>query len=256
MTDQTVDLDVGAIIVATGVDFYDVSGLEEYGYGRIKNVITAMEYERLTAASGPTMGELKRPSDGKIPHNIAFIQCVGSRDFRCEPYCSSVCCMHSTKEAMMAYEHKPGTKSTIFYMDMRAVGKRFQEYIARAKKDYNVTYIRGRPGRIEVNPENDNPIIWYEDTTTGEIKKFEAEIVVLAQALLPQIDQRLAKTLGIELDENGFVKTPGRLSQPLDTTRPGIFACGYVHSPRDIPDSVTQASGAAGRAAEIIGGGS
>jgi heterodisulfide reductase subunit A len=256
MTDQTVDLDVGAIIVATGVDFYDVSGLEEYGYGRIKNVITAMEYERLTSASGPTLGELKRPSDGKIPHNIAFIQCVGSRDFRCEPYCSSVCCMHSTKEAMMAYEHEPGTKSTIFYMDMRAVGKRFQEYIARAKKDYNVTYIRGRPGRIEVNPENDNPIIWYEDTTTGEIKKFEAEIVVLAQALLPQIDKELAKTLGIELDENGFVKTPGGLSQPLDTTRPGIFACGYVHSPRDIPDSVTQASGAAGRAAEIIGGGS
>jgi heterodisulfide reductase subunit A len=256
MTDQTVDLNVGAIIVATGVDFYDVSGLEEYGYGRIKNVITAMEYERLTSASGPTLGELKRPSDGKIPHNIAFIQCVGSRDFRCEPYCSSVCCMHSTKEAMMAYEHKPGTKSTIFYMDMRAVGKRFQEYIARAKKDYNVTYIRGRPGRIEVNPENDNPIIWYEDTTTGEIKRFEAEIVVLAQALLPQIDQSLARTLGIELDENGFVKTPGGLSQPLDTTRPGIFSCGYVHSPRDIPDSVTQASGAAGRAAEIIGGGS
>lgn len=256
MTDQTVDLDVGAIIVATGVDFYDVSGLEEYGYGRIKNVITAMEYERLTSASGPTLGELKRPSDGKIPHNIAFIQCVGSRDFRCEPYCSSVCCMHSTKEAMMAYEHKPGTKSTIFYMDMRAVGKRFQEYIARAKKDYNVTYIRGRPGRIEVNPENDNPIIWYEDTTTGEIQRFEAEIVVLAQALLPQIDQRLAKTLGIELDENGFVKTPSGLSQPLDTTRSGIFSCGYVHSPRDIPDSVTQASGAAGRAAEIIGGGS
>lgn len=256
MTDQTVDLDVGAIIVATGLDFYDVSGLEEYGYGRIKNVITAMEYERLTSASGPTLGELKRPSDGKIPHNIAFIQCVGSRDFRCEPYCSSVCCMHSTKEAMMAYEHKPGTKSTIFYMDMRAVGKRFQEYIARAKKDYNVTYIRGRPGRIEVNPENDNPIIWYENTTTGEIKKFEAEIVVLAQALLPQITKELAKILGIELDENGFVKTPGELSQPLDTTRPGIFSCGYVHSPRDIPDSVTQASGAAGRAAEIIGGGS
>jgi heterodisulfide reductase subunit A len=256
MTDQTVDLDVGAIIVATGVDFYDVSGLEEYGYGRIKNVITAMEYERLTSASGPTLGELKRPSDGKIPHNIAFIQCVGSRDFRCEPYCSSVCCMHSTKEAMMAYEHKPGTKSTIFYMDMRAVGKRFQEYIARAKKDYNVTYIRGRPGRIEVNPENDNPIIWYENTTTGEIKKSEVEIVVLAQALLPQITKELAKILGIELDENGFVKIPGGLSQPLDTTRPGIFACGYVHSPRDIPDSVTQASGAAGRAAEIIGGGS
>lgn len=256
MADQIVDLDVGAIIVATGLDFYDVSGLEEYGYGKIKNVVTAMEYERLTSASGPTLGSLDRPSDGKVPHNIAFIQCVGSRDFRCEPYCSSVCCMHATKEAMMAYEHEPGTKSTVFYMDMRAVGKRFQEYIARAKDEYNVSYVRSRPGRIEVNPKNDNPIIWYEDTTTGEIKEFEAEIVVLAQAMIPQITKDLAEILGIELDENGFVKTPGGFLQPLDTTKPGIFACGYVHSPRDIPDSVTQASGAAGRAAEAIAGGS
>lgn len=156
---------------------------------------------------------------------------------------------------MMAYEHEPGTKATIFYMDMRAVGKRFQEYIARAKKEYNVTYIRGRPGRIEVNHENDNPIIWYEDTASGEIKKFEAEIVVLAQAMIPQITKELAEVLGIELDENGFVKTPSELSQPLDTTKLGIFACGYVHSPRDIPDSVTQASGAAGRVAEVMTGG-
>ena len=156
----------------------------------------------------------------------------------------------------MAYEHEPGTKSTVFYMDMRAVGKKFQEYIARAKKDYNVTYIRGRPGRIEVNPKNDNPVIWYEDTTTGEIKRFEAEIVVLAQAMIPQINKELATILGIELNENGFVKIPDSLSQPLDTTKPGIFACGYVHSPRDIPDSVTQASGAAGRAAEALTGGS
>ncbi|MDY7018802.1 MAG: NAD(P)-binding protein [Chloroflexota bacterium] len=256
MKGKDIKINVGAIIVATGLDFYDISGLEEYGYGKIKNVITAIEYERLTAASGPTVGSLDRPSDGKIPHNIAFIQCVGSRDFRYQPYCSSVCCMHATKEAMMAYEHEPGTKSTVFYMDMRAVGKRFQEYIARAKKDYNVAYIRGRPGRIEVNPENDNPIIWYEDTTTSEIKKFEAEIVVLAQAMIPQINKELAKILGIELDENGFVKIPDNLSQPLDTTKPGIFACGYVHSPRDIPDSVTQASGAAGRAAEALTGGS
>ncbi len=255
MEEERVDLNVGSIIVATGLDLYDVSGITEYGYGRIKNVITAMEYERLTSASGPTLGALERPSDGKIPHNIAFIQCVGSRDFRCQPYCSSVCCMHSTKEAMMAYEHEPGTKATIFYMDMRAVGKRFQEYIARAKKEYNVTYIRGRPGRIEVNHENDNPIIWYEDTASGEIKKFEAEIVVLAQAMIPQITKELAEVLGIELDENGFVKTPSELSQPLDTTKLGIFACGYVHSPRDIPDSVTQASGAAGRVAEVVTGG-
>jgi len=255
MKDETITLDVGAIIVASGLGLYDISTITEYGYGKIKNVITAMEFERLTAASGPTMGALSRPSDGRIPENIAFIQCVGSRDFRNKAYCSSVCCMHSTKEAMLAFEHHPGTKSTIFYMDMRAVGKRFQEYIARAKKEYNVTYIRGRPGRIEVNPENDNPIIKYEETTTGEVKSFEAELVVLAQAMVPQITKELAKILDIELTKDGFVEVPDKMVQPLDTTKPGIFACGYVHSPRDIPDSVTQASGAAGRAAEAIAGG-
>jgi heterodisulfide reductase subunit A-like polyferredoxin len=255
MQDKNIELKVGAIIIASGLGLYDISSLTEYGYKKIKNVITAMEFERLTAASGPTMGELRRASDGRIPENIAFIQCVGSRDFRNKAYCSSVCCMHATKEAMLAFEHHPGTKSTIFYMDMRAVGKRFQEYITRAKKEYNVTYIRGRPGRIEVNRENDNPIIWYEETTSGKVKSFEAELVVLAQAMVPQITKELAKILGIELDEDGFVKAPDRLLQPLDTTRPGIFACGYVHSPRDIPDSVTQASGAAGRTAEAIAGG-
>jgi len=255
MEDKVVTLNVGAIILASGLGLYDISALTEYGYGRIKNVITAMEFERLTAASGPTMGELRRPSDGRIPENIAFIQCVGSRDFRNKAYCSSVCCMHATKEAMLAFEHHPGTKSTIFYMDMRAVGKRFQEYIARAKKEYNVTYIRGRPGRIEVNPANENPIVWYEETTTGQVKSFEAELVVLAQAMVPQTSKSLAKTLGIKLTEDGFVEIPDKLARPLDTTRPGVFACGYVHSPRDIPDSVTQASGAAGRVAEAIAGG-
>ncbi|MCD6391122.1 MAG: FAD-dependent oxidoreductase [Dehalococcoidia bacterium] len=250
--DESIELKVGAIIVASGLGLYDISALPEYGYGKIKNVISAMEFERLTAASGPTMGELRRPSDGKIPENIAFIQCVGSRDFRHKAYCSSVCCMHSTKEAMLAFEHHPGTRSFIFYMDMRAVGKRFQEYIARAKQEYNVTYIRSRPGRIEVNPDNDNPIIWYEETSSGEVKKFEVELVVLAQAMIPQITRELAEILEIELDEDGFVRTADRFLQPLDTTKPGIFTCGYVHSPRDIPDSVTQASGAAGRVAEEI----
>ncbi len=136
------------------------------------------------------------------------------------------------------------------------MGKTFQEYAIRAKQEYNVTYVRARPGRIEVNPKSDSPIIWYEDTTTGEIKRFEAELVVLAQAMIPQITKGLAEILGIELDENGFVKTPDKLLQPLDTTRPGIFACGYVHSPRDIPDSVIQASGAAGRVVERVAGGS
>jgi NADPH-dependent glutamate synthase beta subunit-like oxidoreductase len=253
--ERYMDVNVGAVILATGLDLYDVSKLGEYGYGRIENVITAMEYERLTSASGPTAGELMRPSDGKLAKNIAFIQCVGSRDFRHKAYCSSVCCMHATKEAILAYEHHPGTKSTIFYMDLRAVGKRFQEYIARARDEYNVTYVRGRPARIDV-AENGNPIIWYEDTATRETKTFETELVILAQALVPSVGVReLAARLGITLDEYGFVEIPDRLSHPLDSSRAGIFACGYAHSPRDIPDSVVQASGSAARAAEVLAGG-
>ncbi len=257
MTDEDIEVNVGTIILATGLDLYDVSPLTEYGYGKIKNVITALEYERLTAASGPTFGELRRPSDGKTPYNIAFIQCVGSRDFRYKAYCSSVCCMHATKEAMLAYEHHPRTKSTIFYMDLRAVGKRFQEYIIRAKEEYNVTYIRSRPGKIEVNSENQNPIVWFEDTISGETKNIEVDLVVLCQAMIPSRGSKeLAEILGIELNEYGFVKVPDKLSHPVDTTRPGIFACGYVHSPRDIPDSVVQGSGAAARVVEVIAGSS
>ena len=198
--EEHLDLNVGAIIIATGLDLYDVSSLGEYGYGRVDNVITAMEYERLTSASGPTGGELKRPSDGKLATNIAFIQCVGSRDFKHKPYCSAVCCMHATKEAILAYEHHPGTKSTIFYMDLRAVGKRFQEYITRAREEYNVTYLRGRPASIDV-AENGNPIIWYEDTTTRETKSFETELVILCQALVPSGGiGELADRLGIAVD--------------------------------------------------------
>lgn len=256
MKEEYLDLSVGAIILASGLDLYDVSKLGEYGYGKIPNVVTAMEYERLTSASGPTGGELERPSDKKTPSNIAFIQCVGSRDFKNNPYCSSVCCMHATKEAILAYEHQPGTKSTIFYMDMRAVGKRFQEYVTRAKEEYNVTYTRGRPGKIDVSSQNGNPIIWYEDTTTGETKTFETELVVLCQALIPSKGiEELARILGISLDIHSFTEIPDKLSHPLDTDRPGIFSCGYVHSPRDIPDSVVQASGAAARVAEVIAGG-
>jgi heterodisulfide reductase subunit A len=255
MKESYLDVTVGAIIVATGLDFYDASKLGEYGYGRISNVITAMEYERLTSASGPTAGELRRPSDGRVPTNIAFIQCVGSRDFRHKPYCSSVCCMHATKEAILAYEHHPGTQSTIFYMDLRAVGKRFQEYIARASQEYGVTYVRGRPANIDV-AQNGNPIIWYEDTATRETKTFETELVILCQALVPSDGiNELASRIGITLDEHGFVEIPDRLSRPLDTSKAGVFACGYAHSPRDIPDSVVQASGSAARAAEVIAGG-
>jgi heterodisulfide reductase subunit A len=255
--DEILEVSVGAVVLASGLDLYDVSHLTEYGYGVIPNVITALEYERLTSASGPTFGELKRPSDGETPHHIAFIQCVGSRDFRHKAYCSTVCCMHATKEAILAYEHHPGTKSTIFYMDLRAVGKRFQEYVQRAKDEYDAAYIRGRPGKIEENPQNHNPIIWYENTATSKRERMEVDLVVLCQAMIPSKGiEELAEKLGVDLDEHGFTKIADVASHPLDTTRTGVLACGYAHSPRDIPDSVVQGSGAAARVAEILSGGS
>ena len=251
--EEIVELDVGAIVVATGFDPYNVSEMEEYGFGVIPNVITGLQYERLVSASGPTSGELLRPSDGKHPHKVAFIQCVGSRDVNHNPYCSSVCCMFATKEAILANEHDPETSSYIFYTDLRAGGKRFQEYLTRAKEEYQVIYIRGRPGIIGENPETGDPIVRYEDTTIQQVQEMEVDLVVLCQALIPRNGQQeVAKLLGIVLDEHGFVHTPQPLLHPVDTSVPGIFACGYCQSPQDIPDSVAQASGAAARVAESL----
>ncbi len=253
--ERIVELSVGAIVVATGFDPYDAGVLKEYGLGKIANVITGLQYERLVSASGPTSGELRRPSDGKPPREVAFIQCVGSRDVNYNPYCSSVCCMFATKEAILANEHDPQCRSYIFYTDLRAVGKRFQEYIARARTEYNVTYIRGRPGVIGENPQNGNPIVRYEETTAQQLRAMEVGLVVLCQALLPRRGQQdVAKLLGVELDEYGFVNAPARLRRPVDTSVPGIFACGYCSSPQDIPDSVAQASGVAARVAEMLAG--
>jgi heterodisulfide reductase subunit A len=249
--EEIVDLNVGSIVIATGFDPYDVSKLQEYGYGTISNVITSLQYERLVSASGPTSGDLRRPSDGEHPHSIAFIQCVGSRDVNYNPYCSSVCCMFATKEAILANEHDSELTSTIFYTDLRAGGKRFQEYITRAKDDYKVAYIRSRPGIIEENPETCNPIVRFEDTTAQQVQEMEVGLVVLCSALTPKHSQReIADVLGIELDKHGFVYIKNRLSHPEDTSVPGIFACGYCQSPQDIPDSVTQASSVAARVAE------
>jgi heterodisulfide reductase subunit A len=251
--DEIIEADVGAIILASGFDLYDPSGLEEYGYGKIKNVITAMQYERMISASGPTEGHLKRPSDGKTPKTLGFIQCVGSRDTRHKLYCSSVCCMHATKEAILANEHYPDLKSFIFYTDLRAVGKRFQEYVTRAQQEYDVTYIRSRPSKITENEENGNPIIWYEETTSRKRTSMEVDMVVLCQALIPAGSHaELSKILNLKLDEYQFIDIPDRQFHPVDTEVPGIFACGFCQAPQDIPDSVVQASAAAARVAEFL----
>ncbi|MHC1635148.1 MAG: FAD-dependent oxidoreductase [Candidatus Methanospirareceae archaeon] len=249
-----VDLEVGAIIVATGFDYFEPQELSEYGYGKYDNVITGMQYERLICASGPTGGHLVR-KDGKEVKRIAWIQCVGSRDVRAKgkaPYCCSVCCMHATKEAILAKEHYPDIETYILYTELRAFGKGFHEYVRRAKEEYGVKYIRSKPGEIK-EKEDKSLVIWYDDTVTREVKSLEVDMVVLCTALFPGEDtKKIASILGIELDEYGFIKTKDEMLEPVSTSKEGIFVCGYAQSPKDIPESVAQSSGAAAKAAEVI----
>jgi heterodisulfide reductase subunit A len=263
--DRIVELDVGAIIVAIGYDVFDPSQITEYRYQEIPNVVTAIEFERLLSASGPTGGKLYRPSDlalqrkteplqekvegFTVAKRLAFVQCVGSRDFRFYPFCSGYCCMHSIKEAIVAHEHEPETTSTIFGMDIRAVGKGFEEYKLRGGNRSNITYMRGRIAEITEGPNN-NPVVTYEDTKERVIKRQDFHMVILASACVPTKGiVELAEILGIQLDPYNFVKTDPL--SPVDTTRPGVFVCGCAASPMDIPESVVQASSAAERAAEV-----
>ena len=250
MADETLQLSVGAIIAATGFDPFDPTVVRQYGYGRYRNVITSLEYERLISASGPTGGHLARPSDEQPVKRLGFIQCVGSRNVNSNQFCSSVCCMYATKEAVLANEHDREVSSTVFYTDLRAAGKGFQEYVARAKRQYQVTYVRGRVGEI-TQDANERPVIWYEDAESGEVGSETVDLAVLAISLVPRRGTKeLADLLGVELDEYNFIKTDP--FSPMETTRPGVFACGYCRGPADIPESVAQASGAAARAAEVV----
>lgn len=247
-------IDAASIIVATGLDTYDPSPLKEYGYRRFKNVVTALELERMITATGPTEGQLLRPSDGRHPESVAFIQCVGSRSLsEGYPYCSAVCCMHATKEAILVREHIPEARVTIMYTDMRAFGKGFREFVNRARDEYGVEYIRGKPAEIREEPRDSGLSFWYEDTVTGEILQRRVDLLVLCTALTPSRDnKRLAEILGVELDEHDFFVQPDHMLSPLGTTREGIFVCGYSQGPKDIPDTIAEASGATAMSAEVI----
>jgi heterodisulfide reductase subunit A len=247
-------VNVSSIILATGFDVFNPSAMSEYGYGRFKNVIHSMEFERILSASGPTDGHLIRPSDEKEPKNVVFVQCVGSRsqhgDF---PFCSSVCCVYATKESILIKEHAPETEVYIMYIDMRAVGKGFQEFVDRAKKGHGIKYIKAHPGGIAEDPTTKSLQIYYEDILTGAMKKLDADMVILCPALIPKEDnKKIAEAMGLQLDEYGFFKSRDSLTGPVDSSVPGIYVCGYCQSPKDIPESVAQASGAAARAAETI----
>ncbi|KKM51460.1 hypothetical protein LCGC14_1555450, partial [marine sediment metagenome] len=247
---------IGAIIVATGLDLdEDIHTLNLYGYQKYDNVITAMELERLISASGPQGGHLSRLSDGKHPKKIAFLQCIGSRDYtgEAQPYCSSVCCMYTTKEAIIAFEHDNELESFVFYIDLRADGKGFQKFLRRGEEEYNIKYYKSKISHIEIDG-NDNPIITYEDFSTGEIKQLKVDLAVLATCIIPSRGiSKLAEILGFELNNYDFIKTNPFL--PIETSVEGIYTCGCAREPMDIPRSVAEASGAAARAAEVIKGG-
>ncbi|UCF78280.1 MAG: CoB--CoM heterodisulfide reductase iron-sulfur subunit A family protein [Candidatus Eiseniibacteriota bacterium] len=248
--DKILNLSVDAIVVATGLDVFDPTPMTQYGYGRIKNVITGLEYERLINATGPTGGHLYRPSDGTLAKKVAYIQCVGSRDLNYCKHCSSVCCMYAIKDAMLAREHDVEANSHIFHTDFRNVGKWFQEYEQKGKDLYGINYVRGRVGEVQEDKDG-NPVVWYEDTQKREVKSLTFDLVVLSVAAMPaKGSEELAKILGIELDDSGFVRV--RAGEPADTSRPGIFSCGFCNGPVDIPESVSQASAAAMRVAETI----
>ena len=250
--DEEVYINVGAIILAPGFDEYIPPEANLYGNGKYKNVVTSIEFERILSASGPYAGRVLRPSDGDIPEKVAFLQCIGSRDYtgNGKPYCSSVCCMYTAKEAVIAHEHMHQIKPTIFNMDVRAYGKDFDKYIIRAQEEYGVRYIRSRISSIKEVPETKDLRLSYE-TEDGEVIEEDFHMVILAVGLNPPNDTKyLAEKFGVELNDYNFAKTD--TFNPVQTTKPGIFACGAFSSPKDIPDTVTQASAAAGCVNQLL----
>jgi heterodisulfide reductase subunit A len=246
-TENVVALQVSSVVLATGASLFDPGVLVGYGHGIFKNVVTGLEYERILSASGPTLGQLVRPSDGKTPEKIAWIQCVGSRSVKepCLSYCSSACCMYALKEAMVTKErYRDDIETVIFYMDMRTSGKDYEHYLSRAKKEFGVRFERSRPHTVELEPGSDDLSITYMHDGESVPAKEVFDMVVLSTGfLIPPDLVTLADKLGIELNAHHFVKT--ETFNPVATSRPGIYVCGLLEGPKDIPETMVQASAAA-----------
>ncbi|MFB0515850.1 MAG: 4Fe-4S binding protein [Candidatus Neomarinimicrobiota bacterium] len=250
--DEIIEVEVTAVIVATGIDYYNPREASEYGYTRFLNVVTSFELERLLSASGPTKGELLRFTNRETPETIAFINCVGSRNEKLDiHYCSRICCMNSIKSALVIREHYPDAEILVFYVDIRAFGKGFEEYFQRAL-DKGVKFIKGKPSKIVEDPQTNDPILFVENTQDGSVSKFPVDLAILNAAIIPSGGTKeLAEVVGIELDEDSFFKELDPCANPLESTRPGIFLCGCSTAPKDITDSIAEASGAAAKAALV-----
>jgi len=250
---EEIELEVGAIIVATGYDIYLPYDNQLFGYGKYTNVITSLEFERLILAAGPTGGKVVRASDGQKPHSVAFIQCVGSRDTNKYPYCSNFCCMYTLKHVVQLKEkYKEDVEVYVFYMDMRTNFKGFEEFYQRAR-ELGVNFIRGRVSRILEDPKTKNLIIHAEDANLGMPIEVEADMVVLATAAIPKKGtEEIARILNLTRGADGFFMESHPKLKPLDAPTDGIFLAGACQGPKDIPYSVSQGCGAAARAATVL----
>ena len=247
MKEEVFEEEVGAIVVATGYDLYAMQALEEYGGEKYEDVITSLEFERILSASGPTGGVVRRPSDGKIPKSVVFIQCCGSRDTeKHNPYCSKICCMYTAKHAML-YKHRVHDgQAMVFYIDVRTGGKAFDEFYQRAVEEEKVLYIRGKVSKIF--KEGDKLIVWGVDTLTGKKVEVEADLVVLAMAMVKAEGvEDLLKKLNIAADLHGFLSEAHPKLRPVESLNAGFYLAGCAHGPKDIPEAVAQASAAASK---------
>jgi heterodisulfide reductase subunit A len=256
MRDQTVVLDVGAVIVATGIEPYDPTALDEYGYSRFENVVTSMEFERLICAGGPTEGHLIRPGDRQTPRRIGFIQCVGSRSLRDGAgYCSNFCCMNTVKDTLLIRDHYPDSECTVFYIDMRAFGKGFEDLLNKSR-EAGVRYIRGIPGEVEEDPRTGNLRMVVENTTTQRVEQHEFDMLVLSVGGRPQpADRNVRRMLTLSSTSDGFLMEAHPKLKPVDAPTRGVYIAGCAEAPKDVKDSVTQAGAAAARAGALLSAG-
>jgi len=254
MQDEILELEVGTIIVATGMDVYDPEPLDEYGYTRFENVITSMEFERLISAGGPMHGHLVRLTDGRPPKRIGFVQCVGSRSLeeRGNPYCSNICCMNTVKDSLLLKQHDPEVDITVFYMDMRTFGKGFEDLYMQSKAA-GVKYVRGLPGEVMEDSEEGNLIVTVENTTAGRLERHELDMLVLSIGAVPRLEtEPIRQLLTLSCTGDGFIMESHPKLRPVDTPTRGVFVAGCAESPKDVKDSVTQASAAAARANVLL----
>jgi heterodisulfide reductase subunit A len=252
--------DIGAIVVATGYDLYAKERLGEYGGARHPDVIDGLQFEAMLRQDGPTRGQIRRPSDGRVPKDVVWIQCAGSRDPELHmPYCSKVCCMYVAKQSMAYKQRVPDGQATVFYIDIRSQGKGYEEFVQQAMEEHDVLYVRGKASKVFQEPSGNEPgtngrvTVWGVDTLTGLPLEVEADLVVLATATVPRADApELGQRLRVGTDEQGFFSEAHPKLRPVESLTAGVFLAGAAQFPKDIPETVAQASGAAAKVLSLF----